>query len=137
MSTSFIEYRGHGFWSWDGYLEHVLALLAERIGDSPDQEWLEDVRNHWRTQSSGAFRGWVHPKLDEFVTSDERRETVLALLEDIASQPSLTREAQETARLLKALLRGQMNTDASSPLNYMVSGPHPYKWSENRSNPQD
>jgi hypothetical protein len=136
MSTSFVEYRGRGFWSWDGYLEHVLALLADRIGNS-HQEWLEHLRDHWRAQSSGAFQGWIHPKLDEFVTNDERRETVLALLEDIASQPSLTREAQETARLLEGLLRGQVNTDASSPLDYMVSGPHPYKWSENRSNPQD
>ncbi len=129
MSTSFVEYRGRGFWSWDGYLEHVLALLADHIGSSPKYEWLAQLRDHWNTQSSGAFRGWVAPKLDEFLTSDERREAVLALLEDIISQPSLTREAEQTARLLAALLRGQMNTDVSSPLDYMVSGPHPYKWS--------
>lgn len=129
MSTSFVEYRGRGFWSWDGYLEHVLALLADRIGSSPKQAWLADLRDHWRAQSSGDFRGCIHPNLDEVVTSDERRELVLALLEGITSQPGLTRESKETARLLEALLRGQINTDASSPLDYMVSGPHPYKWS--------
>ena len=137
MSTSFVEYRGHGFWSWDGYLEHVLALLADRIGNSPSEEWLTELRDHWRAQSSGDFRGLIHPKLDEFITSNERRGKVLALLGDIASQSELTREAQETARLLEALLRAQMNTDASSPLDYMVSGAHPYNWSENRSNPKD
>ena len=66
MSSSFVEYRGRGFWSWDGYLEHVLALLADRIGSSPKQEWLVQLRDHWSTQSSGAFSGWIHPKLDEF-----------------------------------------------------------------------
>lgn len=129
MSTSFVEYRGFGFWSWDGYLEHVLSLIAERIGSSPKEEWLAELRNHWRSQSSGAFRGSIDPKLDEFVTNDERRETVLALVEGIISQPSITREAEQTARLMDALLRGHLNTDVSSPLDYMVSGPQPFKWS--------
>jgi hypothetical protein len=129
MSTSFVEYRGRGFWSWDGYLEHVLALLANRIGSSPEHEWLAQLRDHWSTQASGAFRGLITPKLDEFITSDERREIVLALLGDIISLPGLTPEAEQTARFLGALLRDQLKTDASSPLDYMVSGPHPYKWS--------
>lgn len=129
MSSSFVEYRGHGFWSWDGYLEHVLALLADHIGGSPQQEWLQELRDHWRVQSSGAFRGWIHPNLDEFITNDERRDTVLAMLDDIVSQSDLPREAQQTAKFLRALLRGEITTDASSPLDYMVSGAHPYKWS--------
>ena len=29
VGTSFVEYQGRGFWSWDGYLEHVLFLFAE------------------------------------------------------------------------------------------------------------
>ena len=127
MSTSFVEYRGRGFWSWDGYLEHVLALLADRIGEAPGEEWLIELRNHWRDQSSGAFRGWIHPKFDEFLATDNRRETVLTILDETISQPHLTREARETATLLERLLRGQITTDASSPLDYMVSGAHPYK----------
>ncbi|HKO44154.1 MAG TPA: hypothetical protein VJU84_12835 [Pyrinomonadaceae bacterium] len=129
MSSSFVEYRGRGFWSWDGYLEHVLSLLADRIGSAPTQEWLADLRDHWRAQSSGTFSGWIHPNLDEFVTNDERREAVLALLKGITSQRDLTPEAEQTARLIEALLRGEVNTDASSPLDYMVDGAHPYKWS--------
>jgi|SRR5436853_3669260 len=129
MSTSFVQYRGRGFWSWDGYLEHVLALLADRIGSSPEQEWLAELRDYWRLQSSGGFRGWIDPKLDEIVTSDNRRAAVLALLESIISDPDLTREAEGTARLVETLLRGQLDTDASSPLDYMVTGPQPYNWS--------
>ena len=110
-------------------MEHLLRLLADRIGSSTNQGWLVDLRDHWRGQASGAFRGWIHPNLDEFITNDERRETVLALLDDIVSQSDLPREARDTAKLLEALLRGRLTTDVSSPLDYMVSGPHPYKWS--------
>jgi hypothetical protein len=128
MSTSFVEYRGRGFWSWDGYLEHLLRLLADLIGSSGEQGWLADVRDHWRAQSSGAFRGWIHPNLDAFITDDERRDKVLALVGDIVSQSDLPREVRETAKLLNVLLREELATDASSPLDYMVTGPHPYKW---------
>ena len=64
MSTSFVEYRGRGFWSLDDYLEHVLSLLADRIETSPDEKCLADLGEHWRAQSSGNFRGWIHPHLD-------------------------------------------------------------------------
>jgi hypothetical protein len=129
MGTSFVKYQGRGFWSWDGYLEHVLALLADQIGDSTDQTWLVELRDHWRSQSSGIFGGWIHPQLDEFLTDDKRREVVLGMLNRIILTPGLSREARETAQLFEALLRGQLHTDASSKLDYMVSGSHPYEWS--------
>lgn len=129
MSTSFVEYRGRGFWSFDEYLEHVLALLADQIGDSPNEKWLADLRDHWRIQSSGDFRAWIHPHLDEFLTSDDRRRTIISLTEEISSRFDLPQEARQTAALLERLLRGDVTTDASSPLDYMVSGPHTYKWS--------
>jgi hypothetical protein len=104
MSTSFVEYRGRGFWSFDGYLEHALALL------------------------SGAFKGWIHPDFDEYLTHEERRERVLSLLREVLSNTQRAREARETLDLMEALLRGHLNTDASSAPDYMVSGPQPYKW---------
>jgi hypothetical protein len=128
MSNSFVEYRERGFWSWDGYLEHVLSLLASKIGQSPSEPWLRELRDHWRSQASGAFSGWIHPKLDKYVVSEDRRKVVLALVEGVVEEPGLTREAEETAKLLKGLLLGDITTDASSPLGYMVSGEHPYEW---------
>lgn len=127
MGSSFVEYRGQGFWSYDGYLEDVLALLAHAIGDSPSEAWWSELRDHWRLQSSGDFNGWIHPNLDGYLTSDERRTAVLTLVENIASRPDLRKEAQQTLALLTALLMGELSTDASSPLDYMVKGPHPYK----------
>ncbi|HEX7958536.1 MAG TPA: hypothetical protein VF493_01370 [Terriglobales bacterium] len=128
MGSSFVEYRGRGFWSRDAYLEDALAFLAQAIGDSPEEAWLSELRDHWRLQSSGDFNGWIHPNLDEYLTSDERRTAVLKLVDNIALRPDLTEEAKQTLALLIALLNGELSIDASSPLDYMVKRvPFPYK----------
>ena len=95
MGTSFVEYRGRGFWSWDGYLEHALFLLAEAIGESPRESWLNEVRDHWREQASGMFTADIHPNLDEYLTSEDRRNVVLKLLEEVRSS-EVTPEATAT-----------------------------------------
>ena len=115
----------------------MLFLLANTIGQSPGEPWLSELRDNWRAQASGAFSAWIHPKLDEYVSSEERRKVVLALVEGVISQPGLTREAEETAKLLKSLLLGEITTDASSPLGYMVSGEHPYEWSLGNAEAED
>lgn len=43
-------------------------------------------------------------------------------MEGLASRLDLMKEAQQTLALLTALLKGQLSTDASSPLDYMVKG---------------
>ena len=128
MSTSFVEYRGKGFWSWDGYLEHVLALLVERIPTESAAPWLAEARRHWQEQSSGAFTGWIHPKLDEFASTEDRRQIVLQMVDGATHGAKVTPEATATLQLLASLLRGELNTDASSPLEYMISGEFPYEW---------
>jgi hypothetical protein len=128
MGNSFVEYRGHGFWSWDGYLEHVLFLLAEAIGPTPQEVWLNEVRDHWRDQASGVFSAWIHPNLDEFVTGDYRRDVILKLISEIHSRPDVTPEVVATAEFLRRLIVGEITTDPASPLDYMVSGEHPYEW---------
>ena len=119
MSSSFVSYRGKGFWSWDGHLEHVLALLSEKIPTESAAPWLAEVRQHWQEQSSGGFMGWVHPKLDEFAPTEERRKIILQIVE-AADVADVTPEARATLKLIASLLRGELNTDASSPLDYMV-----------------
>jgi hypothetical protein len=128
MSSSFVEYRGKGFWSWDGYLEHVLALLAETIPAESGSPWIAEVRDHWYQQSSGVFVGFIHPMLDEFVATEERRNVILRTIDAAMNGTNVTPEARGTLRLLASLLRGELNTDASSPLGYMVSGGFPYEW---------
>ena len=128
MGTSFVEYHERGFWSWDGYLEHLLFLLAKEIGPSPAESWLSDLRDHWHLQSSGAFTACIHPELDEYVTSPERLKVILNLIEGLVSGGEVTEEVRRTAEFMRCLLLGELTTDASSPLDYMVSGAHPYEW---------
>jgi hypothetical protein len=125
MSTSFIEYRGKGFWSFDGYLEHALALLADTIDERNSPPWLVAARQHWTQQASGVFRAWIHPQFDEFLTTEERQQVFLRLAEAVLGRDDLTPEAEETMRLVVRLIRGEIQTDASSPLDYMVQG-NPY-----------
>ena len=128
MGTSFVKYRGRGFWSWDGYLEHMLSLLAEAIGPSPQEAWLNEARDHWREQASGTFSSWIHPNLDEYLSNDDRRNLILKLIDDVHSRSDLTPEAAETVEFLRRLVLGEITTDEASPLDYMVSGEHPYEW---------
>ena len=132
VSSSYVEYRGKGFWSWDGYLEHALALLADAVGPADSIQWLTAARQHWHQQSSGAFAGWVHPSLDEYASTDERRQVLLGLLESVACRTDATLEVKATIQLLTALLRGELRTDAASPVDYMVTGQQPYAWVRER-----
>lgn len=136
MGSSYVEYRGKGFWSWDGYLEHALALLADEIGPEHSMQWLADARQHWQRQSSGAFAGLVDPSLDQFVLRDEHRQVLLGLLQSVACRSDATPEVTATIQLLTALLREELSTDASSPTDYMVSGQHPYAWLKERDSAQ-
>jgi hypothetical protein len=106
----------------------VLFLLVEAIGPSPRESWLNEVRDHCSGQASGAFSAWIHPNLDEYISSEERRNVILRLIDDVRSRRDVTPEAAETAEFLRRLIRGEITTDAASPLHYMVSGEHPYVW---------
>jgi hypothetical protein len=44
------------------------------------------------------------------------------LIDAVQRRPDLTPELAETVTLLIALLKGELTTDASSPLDYMVQG---------------
>lgn len=126
MSTSYVEFRGHGFWSFDPYLEHFFSALAASIPqDAPT--WLEAARAHWLEQSGGAFAGWMRPRFDEFASDEGRRAALIILVESLVGSARRP-ELRATAEFVRELLSGQMKTDASSPLDYMVSGDHPYEW---------
>jgi hypothetical protein len=128
MGASFVEYKGYGFWSWDGYLEHALFLLAEAIGPCPQEAWLNGVRDHWHEQASGAFSAWIHPNLDEYVNDENRQKVIQRLIDEVRSRQNVPPEVAETLEFLRRLILGEITTDAASPLDYMVSGKHPYEW---------
>jgi hypothetical protein len=73
------------------------------------------------------FAGWIHPQLDELLLTDARRQVFLQLADAASQRDDLTAEAAATLKLLVALVRGDLSTDASSPMDYMVSGSLPYR----------
>ena len=65
MGTSFIDYRGHGFWTRDSKIEVWLHLLCMEIAAAeavPD--WLVRARDDWHLQASVGFVGGVSPSLE-------------------------------------------------------------------------
>ena len=128
MGSSFVEFRNKGFWSWDGYLEDVLSLLATTPIDLPDPAWLVSARKEWLLHGSGGFTGCIRAGLDDFLTTEGRRQIFFRLIEAVQNRSDLTSEATATLTLLIGLVRGELTTDASSPLDYMVSGDEfPYR----------
>ena len=103
MSTSYVEFRKKGFWSWDGYLEDALRLIAEASVAGEDPDWLAEARQHWLRQASGVFAGWIHPQLDEFLTTKDRRQVFFQLTDAASQRDDLTPKAAATLTFLVAL----------------------------------
>jgi hypothetical protein len=120
VGSSFIRYRGRGFWSGDGFIEEFLACLAQEVEALSETNWTRAAVDHWRLQASGIFNGWVHPDFDEFLPTDDRRNEILRAVGRIRADPGASRFLRETCDLVERLLRGELTTDASSPLDYMV-----------------
>lgn len=121
MGSSFIEYRGHGFWSSDSFIESLAGEVAKAIERQPKKEdWQANLSAHWKLQSSGAFGGWVHLNLDEFLTGEEHREKLRAVVQAVVSLHASDDPIHQTGILLLRLLDGELTTEASSPLDYMV-----------------
>jgi hypothetical protein len=143
MGSSFVAYRGYGFWASDPSLEvwlHLLCAEVDRAEDVP--AWLFAARDDWHHQATVGFVGCVSPSLDQHLgTDDARVASVLALggrARDrlVAATPVIPKDvlnsfgtggpgsffttdvAREAfvnvAEAFLALLRGEITTDASS-----------------------
>ena len=126
MGNSYVEFRGKGFWSWDGYLCDLLGVLATTPIKGPDPEWLVQAREQWLKEEAKGICGWISPTFSEMLCSEDQIRTFLKLVDSVNTRPDLTPELAETLRLLLALLNGELTTNASSPHDYMVSGALPY-----------
>ncbi|HSY90796.1 MAG TPA: hypothetical protein VK812_05455 [Candidatus Binatus sp.] len=122
MGSSFIEYRDYGFWSFDRFIECLAREVAEDIVKREKlEDWEVKLVAHWRLQASGGFMGCVHLKLDEFLTEEERRQQLRKVVQTVVDQhPPGDDPIRQTGVLLLQLLDGNLMTDASSPLDYMV-----------------
>src|SRR4051812_41738586 len=80
MGSSFVKFNNRGFWSGDWLIEVWLRFLVWEIDKLDERpEWLQALREKWDVQAKGVGVGVTHVGLDDYVTTDERKETVLAL----------------------------------------------------------
>jgi hypothetical protein len=125
VGSSFTEFKGYGFWSRDQFIEEWLRhLAAECRKQIPLEPWLVAACEHWELQATGIFSGWVHGNLDEFLTDAERVSLIMSVSERVKNNFPLDHVLNKTGDLFVRLLKGELLTDASSPLDYMV------EWSE-------
>jgi hypothetical protein len=121
VGSSFTEFRNYGFWSRDPLIEEWLGELASECRKHLSSEpWLAELCAHWELQATGAFNGWVHANLDEFLTSQERLSFIISVSERVKDTLSADQSLSRTGDLFIRLLKGELNTDASSPLDYIV-----------------
>lgn len=120
MSSSFIEYRGHGFWSDDRFTEKIVSEAAALAKAPSGEDWLNELSIHWELESSGAFAAWMHLKLDDFITDESRNARLQMIIGECMNLHAEDDPVHQTGVLLLLLLQGKVTWTDSSHLDYMV-----------------
>jgi hypothetical protein len=120
VGTSFVEYKGFGFWARDNFLEGWLNSLLDEMQKLPAKEqWQDSLLEHWRTQAS-IDGGCMSIGLDEFLTDITKKDFVLLVSRRALEHSNLL--GRRTGELFIDLLEEKLTTTASSPIDYL-SGP--------------
>jgi hypothetical protein len=117
MGTSFIKYKGFGFWSRDSFIESRLTTLIVEMRKLQDlQTWQQALIEDWRIQII-IDGGCMSLRLDEFLIDDSREGVMLSLAKRSLhfSDPL----GRETGELFIKLLEGRLETNESSPIDYL------------------
>jgi hypothetical protein len=79
VGTSFVDYRGCGFWTRDAVLETVLGLLVVDMQPLPEgSDALHAVLDNWTLQATAGFNGCVSANLDERLADPSVRSLAVA-----------------------------------------------------------
>ena len=84
VGTSFVEYRGSGFWTRDAALETVLGLLVAELQPLCNEEdGLSAVLDHWTLQATAGFTGCVSADLDRNLADPNLGSRAIAALRHV------------------------------------------------------
>jgi hypothetical protein len=117
MGTSFVEYKGFGFWSRDSYIESWLRTLLGEMQELTDTEpWQKALIDHWQTEilTDG---GLMTVGLDRFLIDQAREQYMLTLAKRVL--PLSDSLGRRTGELFIDLLEGRVQTNAASPVDYL------------------
>lgn len=117
MGTSYVEYKGFGFWTRDSSLAHWLTAISGEMGKVQKPEpWQESLKNHWEVQAA-IDGGCMSAGLDDFVIDDARKNFLLTLTKRALEQVEPL--GHRTGQLFIDLLEGRLRTTASDPTDYL------------------
>jgi hypothetical protein len=117
MGTSYVEYKGYGFWSRDSFLESWLTTLLDEMRKLQTLEpWQKSLMEHWRSQAA-IDGGCISVSLDEFLTESQRKDFLLSLAK--GALESSNPLGHRTGELFIDLLAGKLRTTVSSPIDYL------------------
>jgi hypothetical protein len=69
VGTSYVDYRGRGFWTRDAALQTVLGLLVAELEPlSRGDHVISSVLDRWSLQATAGFNGCVCAELDANLT---------------------------------------------------------------------
>src|SRR5580700_5178059 len=120
MGDSYIWFSGHDFNATDGPIEIWLLLLVEQIDRlSGVPGWLKDARDHWLRQATVESGYGVYPNLDEIVTDEGRRLTLISIsqhaLQDLRRHGDIVKK-DDLNRLSQEYLGGLYKENVSTPI---------------------
>jgi hypothetical protein len=117
VGTSFVGYKGFGFWTRDEFLEDWLKTLLDEMQKVPTaEEWQEFLMKHWRTQMS-INGGCMSIGLDEFLADNMKKDFVLSVAKRALKHSNLL--GRQTGELFINLLEGKLKTTVTSPIDYL------------------
>lgn len=117
MGSSYVEYRGFGFWTRDKFLSSWLTDLINEMDKLSDPDpWLDALVKEWRIQIE-IDGGCMEPSLGKFLDNSDRLTYLISLAEKVL--PNCNPEGFRTAQLFISLLKGKLRTTASSPIDYL------------------
>ncbi|MBO9732801.1 MAG: hypothetical protein J7623_29430 [Chitinophaga sp.] len=144
MASSFINFKGNGFWIKDNILNLTLIFLYAKMSEPELPSWAIEFENLIKKNAAGEFYGFVDLELDLFLTNDERTLLFIKLLDQtieiLSKVESDLRNTKlydsvknafvldginiEAVRLikvleyLKGLVKGEIATNESDPIEY-------------------
>ncbi len=117
MGTSFVKYKGFGFWTRDSFLECWLtAMLDEMRKVQNPRPWQESLKKHWQIQVK-VDGGCMSVGLDDFVMDDTRAKFLLSVAKRALEQVKPL--GHRTGELYIDLLEGRLKTTVSDPIDYL------------------
>lgn len=144
MASSFINFKGNGFWIKDNILNLALIFLYAKMSECELPSWAIEFRDLIKENATGEFYGFADLELDLFLTNDERTllfinllDQTIEILSEVETDLDKTKlydavknsfvldginiGAGRTIKVLeylKELVKGEVTTSESDPVDY-------------------